>query len=714
MLSAGVLALALAGAGRAAGSQPAHADTGAGVVDRAVVPTATGETSLAPFLSVLRDPGGKETFASVSDVSRAAGWQAVPAAGRIPGFGYTDDVLWLRARISAPASADRASAASASLPSSPPSAASAASRRWMLELASTRFDMIDWFVVENGRLVFTAAGGNLRPPSGNIPGAGNPRYPAIPLDLTPERSVDVYLRLHTEGSAFVPLTLLPYDAWVQAVERQAWRGGLFFGYIVAMAVLGFILASLTRNRGFLLCYTLVLACAGGLLFCAGGYYSWLGWPWASFWVRHGVLLWHGLAIPGFVMFLRQIFELSRSSPRLDRCARALMIVIAAWLPVMPFGPYRAQIIAVQGVEAISCLITLVVAGLRMREGVKSARWIFAGCLGLCVWNPLRFLEFLDFVPMHMSSEQVMQISTALACIFFLGAMADRIREIRHESALAAQREREAHEAMTRRLEQEVRDRTADLRKAKEKAEEASRFKTLFLANISHEIRAPLSTLVGLSQAMWMQSERYRLPEDFARFLNQIRTGGQYLNLMLTNLLDISASEEGRIPLHLQSLDLDAWTSSVRNLLEPLATNHNVRLVWLSEGDSGAGGAGSPPASRTIETDPLRLTQILLNIAHNAIKFTPPGGKVTIGLERTAGLLRLTVCDEGPGIPPGERESVFIAFRQTDIRAIASDGGVGLGLYVVRTNVDLLGGSVEIRGLSPCGTAFTVDLPAPAG
>ncbi|AHF93435.1 histidine kinase [Opitutaceae bacterium TAV5] len=643
---------------------------------------------LAPVLSFLRDPGGRATLDDIRSGSPASGWQ--PARGGIPNFGYTADAIWLRFRVSYPENGDRVS------------------RRWLVELESTRFDEIDWFLLENGHLVRSESAGHLRPPVRGGGHAGRqPRYPVLMLDeLEPGRTFEVYLRLRTEMTFFTPLTLWPQAAWTPVVERRAWRGALFFGYVAGLSVLGIIMAGLTRNRGFLLCYSLLLASIGALLFCVNGYYSWLGWPGAVFWSRHGVLLWHGLALLGLVLFVRLIFEVPRHLPRLDRWWRGMAMATAAWMVLAPFGPYRMQIVAVQGVEAIACLAGVITGICFICRGVKSALWILAGCIGLCIWHPLLYLKFLGVLPMTVSMEQVMQVSAALAGLFFFGAMADRLRQIRYEGQIAARKENELREEMTRKLEQEVRERTEELRQAKERAEEANRFKTLFLANVSHEIRAPLSTLVGLSQAMWMQSGQMNLPTEFSRFLNQIRTGGQYLNLMLTNMLDISAAEAGRIPLHRTKLVLDEWLDSMRNLLEPIATNHDIRVRWDI-------GSDEDDILGIMETDSVRLTQILLNIAHNAIKFTPRGGAVAISVTRLENVLRLMVSDEGPGIPEVERESVFSAFRQSEAQALVRNDGVGLGLYVVQLNVGLLGGRIGIFDNVPCGARIVVTLPGAA-
>ncbi len=233
------------------------------------------------------------------------------------------------------------------------------------------------------------------------------------------------------------------------------------------------------------------------------------------------------------------------------------------------------------------------------------------------------------------------------------------------------------------------------------AEQAAKAKVRFLAGVSHEIRTPISALVNISQSMLLESEKHSLPPEFLEHLATVRSGGQYLNLILTNLLDVSAAESGHAPVRATTFYLRDWVEDIGAILEPIARSRSVQIVWhLPEDDN-----------EKFTTDSVRLTQILLNLAHNAVKFSVKhGSRIWISMSSTGeGVLRLSVADEGPGIPADKLEGLFSEFGQS-ADTPSTDRGVGLGLAVVRQNLDLLGGKISTRPLAPSGICFEIELP----
>ena len=233
------------------------------------------------------------------------------------------------------------------------------------------------------------------------------------------------------------------------------------------------------------------------------------------------------------------------------------------------------------------------------------------------------------------------------------------------------------------------------------AEQAHKAKSLFLAKMSHEIRTPLSALVSLSQAMWMRGQQQEADTDFTRLLNRVRSGGQYLNLLLRNVLNVSAAESGRVPLTMSEFYVVDWIEEISNILEPISEYHRSKIEWKLPGDDEA----------RWRTDQMRLTQIALNLGENALKFSAGRDEpVTIAVDISGGRLRLVVEDHGPGIPQTQMATVFAEYAQVGTEVSPVDKGVGLGLAVVKINAELLGGSVRVQAMENRGTRFVVELP----
>ncbi|VGO17484.1 Autoinducer 2 sensor kinase/phosphatase LuxQ [Pontiella desulfatans] len=236
----------------------------------------------------------------------------------------------------------------------------------------------------------------------------------------------------------------------------------------------------------------------------------------------------------------------------------------------------------------------------------------------------------------------------------------------------------------------------ELSDAKEAAEQANRKKTWFIANVSHDLRAPISSIIGLTNIFHHHGKSLELPDKFNAFLEQLKSGGGFLMLMLNNILDLSAFEMNAAAVRPEHFELSEWGGEIGNLVQPLANEQGVQVRIDA-------------TTATIEADRTRLSQILLNLIHNAIKFTPENGTVRIALSCSPSSLEMRVSDEGPGIPEEERERIFDMFAQ-GAEGPSHRSGVGLGLSIVERNTRLLGGDIRIGNAQPTGTVFTVAVP----
>jgi signal transduction histidine kinase len=229
---------------------------------------------------------------------------------------------------------------------------------------------------------------------------------------------------------------------------------------------------------------------------------------------------------------------------------------------------------------------------------------------------------------------------------------------------------------------------------------ASQHKSQFVANMSHELRTPLAAVLGYAELM--QEGIYgALPEKSLPILTRIRSNGKHLLGLINTVLDISKIEAGQFKLNLAEYALGRIVDTVMVATESLAATK--KLALRTEVAKGLPyGLG----------DEQRLTQVLLNLVGNAIKFTD-AGEVRIVAGAEDGHFALSVSDTGPGIPPEECERIFEKFRQVDSSNTRAKGGTGLGLAIAREIVEMHGGRIWVESAMGEGSTFRMELPVRA-
>jgi signal transduction histidine kinase len=254
------------------------------------------------------------------------------------------------------------------------------------------------------------------------------------------------------------------------------------------------------------------------------------------------------------------------------------------------------------------------------------------------------------------------------------------------------------------------NRTLDL-KANELAEaniglyESNRLKSEFLANVSHELKTPLNSIIGFAELLEeMASADESADPKRKRYLRNIITSGRSLLEMINELLDMAKIEAGRMELSLERVSVSDVIEGLVRIMGPQAEAADLELRTEI-------GSRVP----VIESDPGKLQQILYNFLSNAIKFTPAGGTITISAERVTRQdnslgVRLAVADTGPGIPEDMEDVIFEKFRQLDAGHTREHPGTGLGLAICRDLGQMLGATVSFTSKPGKGATFFVDLP----
>jgi len=234
-------------------------------------------------------------------------------------------------------------------------------------------------------------------------------------------------------------------------------------------------------------------------------------------------------------------------------------------------------------------------------------------------------------------------------------------------------------------------------RARDEAEAASRAKSAFLANTSHEIRTPLNGLLGLARL----ARRPELDEARRRqYLEQIAESAETLSAIISDVLDLSKIEAGRLDIEHVAFDLHALLESLRRVHDTLADARGLGFALHVD-------AGVP---QWVWGDPVRVRQVLVNYLSNALKFTERGEVSLHAGVAAGGALRFEVRDSGPGIAPEVRARLFQPFMQADQSTTRRFGGSGLGLSICHELAALMGGAVGVDSAPGQGSCFWAELP----
>ena len=225
----------------------------------------------------------------------------------------------------------------------------------------------------------------------------------------------------------------------------------------------------------------------------------------------------------------------------------------------------------------------------------------------------------------------------------------------------------------------------------------SQHKSDFLASMSHELRTPLNAVIGFSEVL-LERLFGELNDRQDEYLRDILSSGKHLLALLNEILDLSKVEAGRMELEISTVSVPAAVEYAISMVRERAARHRITI-----------NSSVDETINRIESDELRLRQVLVNLLSNAVKFTPDGGQVHVRAEPVAHELVITVQDNGPGIARDDWESIFESFQQGR-RGAPREEGTGLGLTLCRKIMTLLGGRIWLESELGMGSAFHVALP----
>lgn len=557
----------------------------------------------------------------------------------------------------------------------------------------------------------------------------------FPIVLASGSQQTYYVRIFTNGSLQVPLTLRTTSAFEVFKTREIILFSLYFGMMMALFLYNAFLAVPLRKMGYP-CYVAYIAAHFLAQLSFNGVAPLLLWPDNPFWANRAIPFFVSMAAFCGMQFTFKFLETKEQLPGIYRIiVRVNPLLLATSLFLSLFGSYPAAARVVMAYLASWCLLAIFIGTTSFFKKKRQAIFYLMGWtffLAGVLLNTLRVFglnisfEFATYCMLAGSIIELLVLSLGLADqINIIGQEKEEVvnrlaaqnRVLRHENS----ERRRVENALIRTredLENQVMDRTKDLAEANKslleeidqrrgteaklkvahhRAEEESMAKSRFLANMSHEIRTPLNAIIGLSELLLGEKQENFDSEKVRNYLENIHRSGYHLSQVINHILDLTKIEAGKFDLSLEAVQLPGLVQDIFEVCFPQAQTAGVKLSYHI----------APEVPEWIKTDHTALRRILLNLVGNAVKFTPEGKSVNFNVNSGEKELIFIVKDEGIGIPQERQAAIFNAFEQADNTTTRKYGGTGLGLAISQMLAETLGGNITLESEQGKGSCFKV-------
>lgn len=535
-----------------------------------------------------------------------------------------------------------------------------------LVISAPMVDYFDFYLLDSNNDIKKIYTGNYRTFGSR---AVDNRNFIFPVSIAANQTVQFYLRVQESGSLHLPIEIWSPIDYFEEYQYEQSKFTLYFGIFVTLILYNLFLWLTVRSieYGYYVLYILSVLFIQASQTGLGSQFIWPNFPFiASIVVQVSV----PFAVIFAALFSIKILKLTIHE-RLYKLNIFILLTATLSLLLTPLlSPHlHLKLIVFLGIIASS--LFLLIGFLKWRTGDLAAKiftvaW-FSFLLGTIIFGTTR----LGLFPVNTFNNEIMWVGSIVEGLLLSFSVGARINQTRNEKAELE------HEA------------------ARQEAENNA--KSNFIAMLSHEVRTPINGVLGLSDLLGES----KLDEEQTEFVNLIRFSGESLLTLINDVLDYSKIEAGKMAVELIETDLKNLVTSSLNTFKPLAKKFDIELVLNVT-------ANVPD---TIKSDPIRLIQVINNFISNAIKFTKKGSVVlSISVTDPKQNLRFEVSDTGIGLSQEQQNNLFQSFQQADSSTTRIYGGTGLGLFICKQLVSLMGGEIGVFSKPDEGSQFWFEIP----
>ncbi len=619
----------------------------------------TQRLPLGQVMAVLEDPSRDVTIEDA--IALDAAGRFVRHSEAVLNAGYSRSAFWLRVDLTYHAE--------------PP----AGNSRWWLELAYPPLDHLDLYLPDGqgGYRLAQRSGDALPFNQRQI----RQRNHLFELELAANQPQRIYLRLESQGSIQIPLTLWAPVAYLEEQSGHIYVLAIIYGVLLVMLFYNLFIYFSVRDRSYLY-YILYIASFGLYQVSVNGLGVQYLWPDSPWWANASTPFLIGAAGLFGCQFARSFLHTREHSPWIDR-ALMLLIGLGAVTMVVSLTSSYALALRMATFLALCFILVVLVAGIvAWRRGMRVARYFLIAWSAFLLGGQINTLMVLGYLPHMFLTMYAGQIGSALEVALLSLALADRINVMKEERAQVLEETGRKLEVMNREL------------------AESNRLKDQFLANVTHELRTPMHGVLGSLELM----RTLELSSELEQYQRIAAGSARDMMQLVNDILALTELQAGKLRVRNEPFGLRLWIDELYAHYGALAAKRGLSFDLELD-------AQLPDA---LVGDVGKLKQSLGYLLDNAIKFTLRGG-ITLAVSGrevapSGYLLEVTVSDTGIGFEAPADDSLYQYFRQLDGSMTRPYGGLGIGLSLCWQLVGLQGGSLSYHSEPGRGSRFLIQVP----